>query len=87
MGLLDLTTVVTVQETKSINGWIYRISQSDKGCTVMRVPEEAQIWAHGIIKQVYQPDEKSFVPSCKSGLHIYMDLTTALNAIIAQGAV
>ena len=84
MGLLDLTTVSTTEETKPINGWVYRIIQDDRGAILMRVPEDERFWGHGVIKQMYLADEKQFVPACKAGLNVRLSYADAITAILVE---
>lgn len=78
---LTLKMVATVRETQPIKGWVYRISSSDKGSTLMRTPEGEPYWGHGIIKQVYQPEEKKFVPACQSHRSVYMSFDDAMAVV------
>lgn len=84
MGLLDLSIIEMTQETKPIKGWVYRIMQNAQGCVIARCPADELLWSHGVIKQLYQPDEKVFVPACRSGTIFRIDLATALEVILAQ---
>lgn len=82
MGLLDLTTVSTTEETKPINGWVYRIVYDDQmSAILMRVPEDERFWGHGVIKQMYHPEEKQFVPACKSGINVRLPYLEAVEVI------
>lgn len=81
--MINLTAISTTYETEVLNGWIYRIISGKAGAVIHRVPADQQLWAHGVVKQIYQFDEGQFVPACQSGLGVYADFRFAVEAIEA----
>ncbi len=84
MSLLNLSVVEMTQQTEPIKGWVYRILINDQGCILMRCPSDSLLWSHGVIKQIYQPDEKEFVPACNSAVIARIKLAEAIGVIDSQ---
>ncbi len=58
--MIKLTEVSRTVQTPPINGWVYRIEIEDF-VVIKRVPENKQIWNHGIICQIFDGDSDRFV--------------------------
>lgn len=57
-----------IEQTLEFDGgeWIYRLRETNRGVMVSRVPEDSQLWSHGIIKQIYNLTLEKFVPASNS---------------------
>ena len=58
-----LTEVSKTVQTNPVNGWVYRITVSDY-VIINRIPENEQLWSHGVINQIYDGQHGKFVVIC-----------------------
>ena len=54
-------------EFDPIDGWVYRVVDTEYGVLVKRTAEAGRpMWSHSTLTQIYQPNANEFVPACRA---------------------
>ena len=74
-------------EFDPIDGWVYRVVDTEYGVLVKRTAEAGRpMWSHSILTQIYQPNANEFVPACRADNPWLPSFADALSVVERQAA-